>query len=88
MINYIDAAISMIACELVDSKFIHRMLSTAAIVFFSYHYENMPQTDTEKSWIYMVLFVAKVKGLFAKIDVLESKILKLLETICKFRMNA
>ena len=36
--NYIDAATAMITCELVDSKFIYRMMQVISIIFVSYHY--------------------------------------------------
>jgi|LauGreDrversion4_2_1035121.scaffolds.fasta_scaffold33952_5 hypothetical protein len=36
--NYIDTATAMINCELVDSKFIYRMMQAIAIIFVSYHY--------------------------------------------------
>ncbi len=55
MFNYIDAATSLIACELVDSKFIYRMLQAASIIFVSYHYPEMPHTAEDKPFIYMVL---------------------------------
>lgn len=38
LFNYIDAATSLIGCELVDSKFVHKMLQTASVIFISYHY--------------------------------------------------
>jgi hypothetical protein len=89
MFNYIDAATSLIECELVDSKFIYRMLQAAAVIFISYHYEDMPHTDEEKSWIYMVLQVAKkTKRCREKTEILEYKTLKLLDVICRFRLNA
>lgn len=89
MFNFIDAATSLIACELVDSKFVYRMLMAAAMIFVSYHYKEMPKTEEDKSWIYMVMQVAKkTKRCREKIEVLEYKTLKMLEVVCKFRMNA
>lgn len=55
MFNFIDAATSLISCELVDSKFVYRMLAAASTIFVSYHYKEMPHTEEDKSWIYMVL---------------------------------
>lgn len=55
MFNFIDCATSLIGCELVDSKFVYRMLMAAAMIFISYHYKEMPKTDEDKSWIYMVM---------------------------------
>jgi hypothetical protein len=41
------------------------------------------------SWMYMVLYVAKkTKRCKEKVEILEFKTLKLLEVICKFRLNA
>lgn len=89
MFNFIDCATSLISCELVDSKFIYRMLMAAAMIFISYHYKEMPKTEEDKSWIYMVMQVAKkTKKCREKIEVLEYKTLIMLEVICKFRMNA
>jgi len=48
----------------------------------------MPKTNEEKSFLYAVLFVAKrVKRCKEKIEILENKTLKMLETICKFLMK-
>jgi hypothetical protein len=89
MFNYIDTATSLIESELVDSKFIYRMLQAAAVIFISYHYENMPDTEEDKSWVYMVLQVAKkTKRCKEKVEILEFKTLKMLEIICRFRLNA
>jgi hypothetical protein len=89
MFNFIDTATSLIGCELVDSKFVYRMLMAAAMIFISYHYKEMPKTEEDKSWIYMVMQVAKkTNKCREKIEVLEYKTLKMLEVICKFRMNA
>ena len=89
LFNYVDCATSLIESELVDSKFIYRMLNAAAIIIISYHYKDMPNTEEEKSWIYMVLYVAKkTKRCKEKIEILEFKTLKLLEVICKFRLNS
>ena len=89
MFNYIDAANSLIECELVDSKFIYRMLMAAATIFISYHYQDMPHTEEDKSWIYMVLQVAKkTKRIKERIEILEYKTLRLLEVICRFRLNS
>jgi hypothetical protein len=65
------------------------MLNAAAIIIISYHYKDMPNTEEEKSWIYMVLYVAKkTKRCKEKVEILEFKTLKLLEVICKFRLNS
>jgi hypothetical protein len=89
MFNYIDCATSLIESELVDSKFIYRMLHAAAIIIISYHYKDMPSTEEEKSWIYIVLYVAKkTKKCKEKIEILEFKTLKMLQVICKYRLNA
>ena len=87
--NYIDTATALITCELVDSKFIYRMVQAISIIFVGYHYEDMPQTEEDKSWIHMVLKVAKkTRGCNIKIEELEYKALLMLEAICKFRKNA
>jgi len=89
MFNFIDTATSLIACELVDSKFIYRMLMAASMIFVRYQYKEMPKTEEDKSWIYMVMQVAKkTKRCRDKIEILEYKTLKMLEIICKFRMNS
>lgn len=38
MFIYIDAATYLIGCELVDSKFVYKMLQTASVIFICYHY--------------------------------------------------
>ena len=49
----------------------------------------MPHTEEEKSWVYMVLQVAKkTKRCREKTEILEYKTLKMLEIICRYRMNA
>jgi hypothetical protein len=82
-----ETAISLIECEHVDSKFVYRMLKSAALIFISYNIEEVPE-EGEKSWIVRLLKVAKtLKSCKNKIEVLEFKTLKLLQVICRFRLN-
>lgn len=70
--HYIEAATSLIECEHVDSKFIDRMLKTAALIFISYHNSETPD-ELEKYWITRLLKVAKqTKRCRSKIEHLEN----------------
>lgn len=57
-INNIEIATALIECEQVDSRFIHRMIKTAALVFLSYNIVEVPE-EGEKSWIVRFMKVAK-----------------------------
>ncbi|CDW72551.1 inositol-triphosphate receptor [Stylonychia lemnae] len=88
LLNYMDTSISLIECEHVDSRFIYRMIKTAALIFLSYNIDEMPE-EGEKSWIVRFLKVAKKqRGCENKIEQLEIRTLQMLKILCKFRLNS
>ncbi len=59
MINYLDAAQSLVECEHVDALFIYRMLKTAAMIFVTYNLTEVPEEMETKNWIVRFLIVCK-----------------------------
>ena len=88
ILNNVETATSLIECEHVDSRFIYRMLKTAALIFISYNIDEIPE-EAEKNWMVIILKIAReIKSFRSKIEILEFKTLKMLEVICRYRMNA
>ena len=62
-------------------------MKTAALIMITYKLEDIPD-EAEEYWIIKLIKVTRtLKNCRDKLDVIERRTLKMLEVICKYRLN-
>jgi hypothetical protein len=58
LFTYIDLASSLIECEHADSRFIHKMLKSVALVMMTFKIDDISD-DAKENWIVKLIIITK-----------------------------
>lgn len=72
-----------------NSLFVQKMIETAAFILITFNVDsNNINDEVKESWITKLLIKCKeIKELYVKIEELEYKTLKMLNMLCRLRLN-
>jgi len=76
LLNYLEAAQSIVECEHADAPFVYSMIKTAAYVLLTSHIVEVSEEAETSNWLVRFLKVCKtVKAIHPKIEMVQERVL-------------